>query len=1180
LLKSILWATAVAGGLATPKLAFAINIVLVWDNLDENPSFDRNGTQLMAVANAAAQVWEQLIPSPGTHTVDVSWSHLDEGELGYWKFDPFGNNNIYFRSGSDWFIDPTPLDNEEFAFGGPFDFMGKPGSQLYGTTDGAGAWFDRTDPPDALEIGYFGWAKESASTEAREHNDLFSAVLHELGHELGVGGDEFSGRYPIYPAHVSGLRNVEVVEGHFEEDAADEGFGEENGHIAPPWAVTSTWLGTGKRYRPSAVDVLVAARDSNYTSVDLQRKFVGIGTDWNAPGTWIGGRVPDSTDDAYAVHGGTVTLSDTGRADNLFVGRDSIVATGAQSLTVDKLLALEGFGDVVRINSGGSLTVDRLEAPAYSTIELSGGTLNVSGGAIDGDLAGHGTINFGGQVDIHGRVEVTGGTLGLTGSGSIRTRPVPEEIGTGVITAQMGDLKLGVEFASDSLGDINVQDGRRLIVTRDLTIPHTVGVGLYGSESQPALLTSEGADTDVTIGTLDVGYAHGKVLSRTVTLDGNVFADGHLTLASPVRTTLQSVRISGDGLLKQEGDISVTGGSSTISVETLDWGNSTPSQSNDLVINPNSTLRVTSYTIGDYRGALTVDSATLEVDSPWQLGSETAVTAGGSLALIKSGAANPVVRGAGPLTARNWIITSGGDAFIESDLTVMPTATVVVWGGSRLFLDGTTTFRGGSISGLGDLVQRGDITVAANTTIATETFDWGNSFALNLHTLAVQPGVTLTVNSAGTGNADNQFRGTVRLNGGTLAVNTDGPWVLPAASLLQVGGMLELDGSVIAPHLQGQALTVEGRINITGGAAHLDNDVVFLSTHQTDIAAGATLHVNGATTYQGGTFTGQGTLQHNGTAVFTSSLPLSLSSNRFIQNNRITVINPSNSAAIHARIIDFQTPSVTRLFTDLHLRGQAIMRPGATFEGGGTLVIEPTGIFTGGGNLGVSLENHGTVRPGFSPGTLDIAGDYSQGPDATLEIDLMGTTLGAWDLLSASGAVSLDGTLSVVLLGGFTPSLGDSFTIVRAVGGLSGTFADADFPALPAGQVWTLEYRPNFVVISTREALPGDIDLDGDVDRVDASLFAPQLGTAASSTWSTGDFNGDHATTLNDLRLLQSNFGATHPSPAALTSAVPEPGTWLVTLGMAVLTFSTATRRGALLHRRDVTPARFSVGSR
>jgi hypothetical protein len=1150
LLHILVAAAALVCGALSSDRGLAIDIILVWDDLDENPDFDPNGTRLMEVANAAAQIWERLIPSPGTHHVDVSWSILDEGERGYWKLDPFGNNNIYFDSDRDWFIDPTPSEHEEFDFGGPFLSSSVQGSFLYGTTSGAGNWFDGTTPPGTLEIGFVGLPKSTAPASASKDPDLLSVILHELGHDLGVGGDIFSGRYPIYPQHISGLRDVEVIESNKPDE---NGYTEEHGHMAPTMALMSQTVGNGKRTLPSALDVIVAARDSNYTSVDLQRKFVGIGTNWNSPGTWIGGRVPDSTDDAFVVHGGTVTLSGTSRADNLFIGRNSIIETGAQSLTVDKLLALEGGGDILRVETGGSVTTAKIQAPSFSRIQMAGGTLDTTddGSSIGGEMVGRGTVDFGGRVLVVGKIEAAGGTLTLSGPGPINLLRTGEPEG-GRMIAKTGDLKLGVPLL-DFSGAIDVYPGRRLIFTRDLAVPGGVEVGLMGSPSQPGVITSEGADTDVTISDLRVRFLQaGEVVARAVTLDGSVHLEdgGRLTLASTLRTTFQGATVDGAGTLRQEGDWSVSGGTTVIDASILEWGNSTLSQSNGLALNPNSTLHITSPTISAFRGALTVDSAVLEVESPWQLASETTAAAGGSLALINSGA-TPTVRGA-PLIARNWLVTSGGNTRIESDLSIMSTATTVVFGGSRLFLDGSTTIFGGTVSGLGDLVQSGDIDITANTTIATETFAWGNSSSLNRHTLSVQPLATLTVNSPGTGDPDNQFRGTIRLNGGTLVVNTDGPWRLPAQELLQVGGLLELDANIVTPRVQGQALMVEGRINVVGGPAHLDNDVVFLSTHQTDIAAGATLHVNGATTYQGGTFTGEGTLQHNGTASLASSRPLV--ANRFVQNNRITVLNPNNVAAIHANTIDFQPPSVTRLFADLHLRGDVVVHQGATFEGGGTLVIDPTGSLAGGGDLGVRLDNQGTLSPGFSPGTLQVTGNYTQYPSAALEIELAGGMPGEWDILAVKGAASLEGTLSVALLDGFTPVVGDRFPIVTAETGIFRDFSQTIFPSLPAGMTWALEYERNSVTLSTIAGLQGDLDGDKDVDRSDASVLVAHLATGAA--------------TLNDLHLLQSHFAQrlTTRGAAAPSAAVPEPASWaLAGLGLVCAVRVTATRRGARL---------------
>jgi len=93
---------------------------------------------------------------------------------------------------------------------------------------------------------------------------------------------------------------------------------------------------------------------------------------------------------------------------------------------------------------------------------------------------------------------------------------------------------------------------------------------------------------------------------------------------------------------------------------------------------------------------------------------------------------------------------------------------------------------------------------------------------------------------------------------------------------------------------------------------------------------------------------------------------------------------------------------------------------------------------------------------------------------------------------------------------------------------------------LPSDVVHT-EGRPTFA--------PGDMDLDGDVDRTDAALFTPHLGTTGGAIWADGDFDFDNQVTLADLALLQAHLGeSVGPNPVAAANAVPEPGTLLVTL--------------------------------
>lgn len=1054
------------GVVASPP-AGAIDIVLVWDDLDENPDFDPNGTALMAIAQAAAARWERLIPGDDVHIVDVSWSDLNDGQLGLWKFDPFGNNNVYFDSSSvtDWFIDASPSSDSEFDFGDPLDFDSGPGSYLAGEEPNP-FYFesDRPDPPHMLEIAYFG---NGITGSANEDFDLLSVVMHELGHELGVAGDELSGRYPLDADHVLGINGIEVIEGNC-EGTGDDGFGycEEHGHVAPPLALMSPITSSGVRTLPSAVDVLVAARDSNYEDVDLVRKFTGRSGSWSDETDWIGGRVPDASDDVVIAHGGTTTLTGERTADSVAIGHESTLAmTG--DLTIDHELVIGSTG-LVTVPFGAELIAETLEIQDFGDIEMTGGTVHVGGGTIasDGVISGRGRLETDGTLQVIGLVEAVN-DLRLTGSGALRL------IGTGdpdsgVLRALDGNIGLEIDIASNSSGRIEVGAGRTLTALTDVSIPDDVFVHLFETDpGEVATINSVGAGVDLTISNLGVGDFDtnlpddGEILSRTVTFDDRVDIHGSLTLSSPVLTTLRGgLEVTGGFLseLVQNGDISVQGGEVEIDTDTFDWGNSTAAESHSIAIEPDASLLIRAGSLGSasngFRGDIQVDSGVLDVnldgfDTTWSLSPATGSTPGGTLGMSHHGAADPVVRG-DAFSVNDFLIVSGGDAFIESDVTVNQTGKVVLFGiDARLFLSGHSTLNGGDYTGLGTLVQSGDIDVVRDTTIAVEEFHWGNSLGPDLNTLSIGTGDTLTIDSPSTGELDNPYRGHVLLEGGELVVNTDAGWSLPAGGFLTTAGSLELVNNGIVPRVAGQDLAVGGHVSVAGGTARIDSNAFFQDTSSTEIGAGATLQLTGANTYRG-SFSGEGTLEHLGSALL-GSTPLAVP--HLVQGGRITALNLSGESLIDTETLRFDAGSETRLFGDLRIRGAATVEQDAEFNGSGSLIVDAGATLSGDAAIGVAVVNEGTVAPGNSPGRLDVLGDYAQ--TGKLEIELGGTEAGIeYDVLSILGDATLGGILELLLVDGFVPAPGDAFEFLLIGGQRAGTFDELALPDLGTNGFW------------------------------------------------------------------------------------------------------------------------------
>lgn len=106
--------------------------------------------------------------------------------------------------------------------------------------------------------------------------------------------------------------------------------------------------------------------------------------------------------------------------------------------------------------------------------------------------------------------------------------------------------------------------------------------------------------------------------------------------------------------------------------------------------------------------------------------------------------------------------------------------------------------------------------------------------------------------------------------------------------------------------------------------------------------------------------------------------------------------------------------------------------------GTGSVNVLPNGALGGNGTVGGEVINRGTIAPGNSIGTLTINGNYLQAPGSTYtaEIDDQGHS----DLVHATGVASLTGgTVNVQPQAG-TYRPGMSYQILRADGGVNGTF--------------------------------------------------------------------------------------------------------------------------------------------
>jgi hypothetical protein len=218
------------------------------------------------------------------------------------------------------------------------------------------------------------------------------------------------------------------------------------------------------------------------------------------------------------------------------------------------------------------------------------------------------------------------------------------------------------------------------------------------------------------------------------------------------------------------------------------------------------------------------------------------------------------------------------------------------------------------------------------------------------------------------------------------------------------------------------------------------------------------------------------------------------------------------------------------------------------------LTISEASSMTGNGTLSLDVKNNGTLSHGGSVGTITVNGDFTQSSTGTLTVDIGGTSAGVnSDLLSISGQADLSGKLDIDLLSAYTPSVGDTITILT-YGNYVGEFDTLSDWIIGDGLYFATDYKANALNLVTTHAIDGDVNYDGLANNTDLTIMATYYNkTGGTAGWETADFNGDGYVNWNDLVLLAANYtngdGTIGIDPSLLLTSVPEPAT----LGLLIL---------------------------
>ncbi|MBV8588388.1 MAG: autotransporter-associated beta strand repeat-containing protein, partial [Verrucomicrobia bacterium] len=454
-----------------------------------------------------------------------------------------------------------------------------------------------------------------------------------------------------------------------------------------------------------------------------------------------------------------------------------------------------------------------------------------------------------------------------------------------------------------------------------------------------------------------------------------------------------------------------------------------------------------------YTGGTNINGGVLAVASDQSLGSGPLTFNGGTLEALNSLVSTK------PIT-----LNTGGGTFL-ADANTMSTLT-----GSITGPGGWTTAGTGTLQLSGTNTYTGNTTVNAGTLQAgsLNAFSPSSAFFVNTGSVLDLNGFNNTVASlSGSGLVSNNAASTnAVLTVGTLNPSTT------FSGILQDGPVRTL----------GLTITGSGTLILTGNNTYTGNTTISVGTLQ--LGNGGTsggilgnVSNNGILSFDrsdtitfNGVISGTGSLQQNGTGVTVLTANNSYTGNTTIfagtlqlgnggtsggilgnvSNNGILSFDRSDTVTFNGVIggtgsLQQNGTGVTVLTANNSYTGNTTVNAGGLIVDGsiGSLqtFVTTSGFLGGKGLIGGNLVNGGLVRPGDSPGTLSVSGNYTQNSTGTLHIEIAGLASGQHDLLAVGGHATLAGTLQLVPLNGFQLHIGDKVTFLTANNGVTGNFS-------------------------------------------------------------------------------------------------------------------------------------------
>jgi hypothetical protein len=795
--------------------------------------------------------------------------------------------------------------------------------------------------------------------------------------------------------------------------------------------------------------------------------------------------------------GGANTLTVTGTLTN---NTGATVTIGANNDTADKanvgLLANSG---TVTVDAGATLNLTGSATDTNSgAVMVSGGTLNAQAGSVNNsgsmDEEKAGTITVAGNLTNNGTLTTNNANLGggantLTVSGTLTNNS-----GHSVTIGAHGDTtdKANVGLLANS-GTVTVDTGATLNLTSAGADTNAGSVALVGGtlDMQAGSFTNSG--------TMDLEK------KGTLTVTGNLTNSGTLTTNNANEGGAANT-ITVTGTLTNNSGHSVTIGVNNDTTDTASVG--LLSNAGTVTVDKGATLKLTATGADSNTGSIALNGGTMSVASGGAFTNSSTLDAesGGKLTVGGN------ITNAGTLTTNNT--NQGGAA---NTITV-----------SGKLTNNDTTDK----ATLGTLANSGTVNVdtGASLTLSTAATD------TNAGTVAVSG--TLDIKAATTLSG----AGTITLTNGAITGLTGGPALTNATTIQGAGTISNLgitnSGSLLANQSSPLIiLPTAAGLNNTGTLGVSTGDTMQIGTS----AGGALLNFSG-TTLTGGTYNVGGTLQFgaSGATLATNAATIALTGTgakiiNFGSTNILAGFKNNGATGSFTLAGGAALTTTAGTFTNAGLftvsTGSTFTIGGSTFnytQTGGTTTVDGTltsstvgtvsvngGTLLGAGTVTDNVSDAGILSPGDSAtktGKLTVSDAYSQSSAGALDIAIDGATVGTkYDQLKVTNAATLGGTLNITVAAGFTPTVGETFTILTA-SSVTNHFATVNGIVINSNEYFTVTYNATSVVLkATSGQPPAQV----------TTAAAPSLQPALLAPITHSGVNGHYGPTVTSRRIAQ-----------------------------------------------------------